>query len=102
MTAAVAAVHMWPDVCSTCREFQPGAHAMFRHYVTFSSKHVPSTSALAYADSPALPARPPAPQIAKLLVIPFVCFVERFFLGAVFSRQVLATIMVVVLGVGIV
>ena len=45
---------------------------------------------------------PCRPQIAKLLVIPFVCLVERFFMGSVFSRQVLGTIVLVVLGVGIV
>ncbi|GAB4814837.1 hypothetical protein N2152v2_001883 [Parachlorella kessleri] len=41
-------------------------------------------------------------QIAKLLVIPYVCLVERFFLGSRVSREVLATILIVVLGVGIV
>ena len=41
-------------------------------------------------------------QIAKLLVIPYVCLVERFFLGSRVSREVLGTILVVVLGVGIV
>jgi hypothetical protein len=41
-------------------------------------------------------------QIAKLLVIPYVCLVERFVLGHNFSRQVLATILLVIAGVGIV
>ena len=41
-------------------------------------------------------------QIAKLLVIPFVCMVERFFFGKYFSRQVLGTIVMVALGVAVV
>ncbi|GAB4818125.1 hypothetical protein N2152v2_005171 [Parachlorella kessleri] len=41
-------------------------------------------------------------QIAKLLVIPFVCMVERFFFGKYFSRHVLATIAMVALGVAVV
>lgn len=53
---------------------------------------------------PSPPTSPPLPcvQIAKLLVIPFVCLVEKFFLGSVFSREVLATIGLVVTGVAIV
>ena len=41
-------------------------------------------------------------QIAKLLIIPFVCLVERFYLGRVFSREVVASILLVILGVAIV
>lgn len=41
-------------------------------------------------------------QIAKLLIIPFVCFVERFYLGRVFSRETVASIGVVVTGVAVV
>lgn len=41
-------------------------------------------------------------QIAKLLVIPFVCFVESSFLGYTFTRQVVASILLVVAGVAVV
>lgn len=41
-------------------------------------------------------------QIAKLLIIPFVCAIERFYLGRTFSREVVATIGVVIVGVAIV
>ncbi|KAK9918349.1 hypothetical protein WJX75_003397 [Coccomyxa subellipsoidea] len=41
-------------------------------------------------------------QIAKLLIVPFVCLVERFWLQRHFSRPVIASILVVVAGVGIV
>jgi len=41
-------------------------------------------------------------QIAKLLIIPFVCAIERFYLGRVFTREVVATIGLVILGVAIV
>ena len=37
-------------------------------------------------------------QIAKLLIIPFVCIVEKVWLGRVFTRGVLAAVMVVVTG----
>ncbi len=53
-----------------------------------------------------LPARrcPPAlpPQIAKLLIIPFVCFIESSFLGRTFTREVLSSIVLVVAGVAVV
>ena len=42
------------------------------------------------------------PQIAKLLIIPFVCLVERFWLGKTFSRSVIASVVTVVCGVAIV
>ncbi len=45
---------------------------------------------------------PASLQIAKLLVIPFVCLVERFYFGRIFSNQVLATIFTVIVGVSIV
>jgi drug/metabolite transporter (DMT)-like permease len=41
-------------------------------------------------------------QVAKLLIIPFVCGVERLWLGRRFSRQVTAAVAVVVVGVAIV
>ena len=41
-------------------------------------------------------------QIAKLLIIPFVCGVESVWLGKVFSRSVIASIFTVVAGVAIV
>jgi hypothetical protein len=41
-------------------------------------------------------------QVAKLLIIPFVCGVERLWLGRRFSRQVTAAVGVVVVGVAIV
>jgi uncharacterized membrane protein YbaN (DUF454 family) len=41
-------------------------------------------------------------QIAKLLIIPFVCLVEHFWLGKVFTRSVIGSVLTVVLGVGIV
>jgi solute carrier family 35, member E3 len=41
-------------------------------------------------------------QIAKLLIIPFVCLVERFWLGKHFSRAVMGSVAVVVVGVAIV
>ena len=41
-------------------------------------------------------------QIAKLLIIPFVCGVESVWLGKIFSRSVIGSIMVVVSGVAIV
>jgi hypothetical protein len=45
--------------------------------------------------------RPPL-QIAKLLIIPFVCLIERFYLGRTFTRETVATIFVVIVGVAIV
>ncbi len=41
-------------------------------------------------------------QIAKLLIIPFVCAIESVWLGKVFSRSVIGSIAVVVAGVAIV
>ena len=41
-------------------------------------------------------------QIAKLLIIPFVCLVEHFWLGKTFSRAVIASVVTVVIGVAIV
>jgi solute carrier family 35 protein E3 len=41
-------------------------------------------------------------QIAKLLIIPFVCLVELFWLRRSFSPQVVSSILVVIMGVGIV
>jgi solute carrier family 35 protein E3 len=41
-------------------------------------------------------------QIAKLLIIPFVCMVELFWLRRSFTPQVTSAILVVILGVGIV
>ena len=41
-------------------------------------------------------------QIAKLLIVPFVCLVERFWLGKHFSQQVLACVATVILGVAVV
>lgn len=42
------------------------------------------------------------PQIAKLLIIPFVCAVESAWLGKVFSRSVIGSIVTVGAGVAIV
>ena len=44
----------------------------------------------------------PVAQIMKLMNIPFVCAVERFWLGKHFSTPVIASVVVVVVGVGIV
>lgn len=41
-------------------------------------------------------------QIAKLLIIPFVCFIESSFLGRTFSREVMSAIMLVIAGVAVV
>ena len=41
-------------------------------------------------------------QIAKLLIIPFVCLVEKFWLGKEFTRGVVTSVLVVVSGVAIV
>ena len=41
-------------------------------------------------------------QIAKLLIIPFVCLVEKFWLGRVFTSSVITSVVVVVIGVSIV
>ncbi|KAL4418890.1 hypothetical protein ABPG77_002633 [Micractinium sp. CCAP 211/92] len=41
-------------------------------------------------------------QIAKLLIIPFVCFVESSFLGRSFSREVVSSILLVIAGVAVV
>ena len=43
-----------------------------------------------------------APQIAKLLIIPFVCFIESSFLGRTFSREVVSSILLVCTGVAVV
>lgn len=43
-----------------------------------------------------------SPQIAKLLIIPFVCLVEHFWLGKRFSVRVIMSVVTVVLGVGVV
>jgi hypothetical protein len=42
------------------------------------------------------------PQIAKLLIIPFVCMVEHFWLGKQFSVRVIMSVVTVVVGVGVV
>ena len=41
-------------------------------------------------------------QIAKLLIIPFVCLVERCWLGRVFTKPVILSVLTVVTGVAIV
>lgn len=41
-------------------------------------------------------------QIAKLLIIPFVCVVEKFWLGREFSTGVVTSVVTVVTGVAIV
>lgn len=41
-------------------------------------------------------------QIAKLLIVPFVCLVEMFYIGKRFSTPVLMSIVLVVIGVGVV
>lgn len=41
-------------------------------------------------------------QVAKLLIIPFVCMVERCWLGRTFTRPVILSMLVVVAGVAIV
>lgn len=41
-------------------------------------------------------------QIAKLLIIPFVCLVEKFWLGKEFTRGVVTSVLVVVSGVAVV
>ena len=41
-------------------------------------------------------------QIAKLLIIHFVCLVEKFWLGRVFTSSVITSVVIVVLGVAIV
>ncbi|PSC70006.1 UDP-galactose transporter 2 [Micractinium conductrix] len=41
-------------------------------------------------------------QTAKLLIIPFVCFVESSFLGRTFSREVVSSIVLVICGVAVV
>lgn len=41
-------------------------------------------------------------QIAKLSIVPFVCLVERFWLGKTFSKQSLASVATVIFGVAIV
>ena len=41
-------------------------------------------------------------QIAKLLIIPFVCLVEKFHLGRKFTPSTVTSIIVVVVGVAIV
>ncbi len=42
------------------------------------------------------------PQIAKLLIVPCVCLVERFWLGKQFSKQVLLSVCTVIVGVAVV
>lgn len=41
-------------------------------------------------------------QIAKLLIIPFVCLVEKFWLGKEFTRGVVTSVLIVVTGVAVV
>ena len=41
-------------------------------------------------------------QVAKLLIIPFVCLVERCWLGRVFTKPVIFAVLTVVTGVAIV
>ncbi|KAK9806341.1 hypothetical protein WJX72_010712 [[Myrmecia] bisecta] len=41
-------------------------------------------------------------QIAKLLIIPFVCLVERFWLGRVFTSRIICSVCVVIVGVAVV
>lgn len=44
----------------------------------------------------------PCLQIAKLLIIPFVCLVELFWMGRRFTVPVVGAIMLVILGVAVV
>ena len=63
----------------------------------------PAARAHPPATSPATPPHPtPPPQIAKLLIIPFVCFVESSFLGRTFSQEVVGSILLVIVGVAVV
>jgi solute carrier family 35 protein E3 len=41
-------------------------------------------------------------QIAKLLIIPFVCLVELFWMGRRFTTPVVCSILLVILGVAVV
>lgn len=41
-------------------------------------------------------------QIAKLLIVPFVCLVEKFWLGREFTRGIVIAVLVVVTGVAVV
>lgn len=41
-------------------------------------------------------------QVAKLLIIPFVCLVEKMWLGREFTSSAVTSILVVILGVTIV
>lgn len=68
-----------------CRSQLPSTRASSAH-----AAHCPA----------ALPAHPL--QIAKLLIIPFVCFIESSFLGRTFTRKVLSSIVLVVAGVAVV
>ncbi len=53
--------------------------------------------------APCCPAERDLPvQIAKLLIIPFVCLVERCWLGRVFTKPVILSVLTVVTGVAIV
>lgn len=45
------------------------------------------------------PSAPPTQQVAKLLVIPFVCFVEAVWYGRRFNTATLTAIGVVIIGV---
>lgn len=70
-----------------------------------SVRALPSSSCQIRAGAaahPACPTHPSPAQIAKLLIIPFVCFVESSFLGRTFTREVVASIMLVVAGVAVV
>jgi solute carrier family 35 protein E3 len=45
---------------------------------------------------------PSCKQIAKLLIIPFVCLVELFWMGRRFTTPVVCSILLVILGVAVV
>lgn len=64
---------------------------------TVAADFGPLRHACPQAGSPCVPA-----QIAKLLIIPFVCLVERFWLGKQFSARVIMSVVTVVCGVGVV
>jgi len=56
----------------------------------------------AHSSHAASRALPPRTQISKLMIIPFVCFMEAFWMKRKFTLPIIASVMVVIAGVAIV
>ena len=85
-------------ICDGCRHLSLRDLCYHSHVCLCAAVCAPAmTYSHAFADLCRLRA-----QIAKLLIIPFVCVVEKVWLGKTFSSAIIASVVTVVLGVAIV